>query len=255
MPPGAAPTPAHLLRSAAAGLRNGRPCAIRGDVFVGPTAGAFDVVSSVSTGDRFRATITRHLPSSPPLALLTQFIDDGTARYYRSAPAMRLEFDGKVPARLAGRWVRFPSWQTLSQHAYNSTVSRLSHYPGQAGQALVQMMEDSISMPYQGGSCRLLLADLRDHVDTVSRAVQGKLAGQPVLRFTIANLFSALTTQRYQITVNRSQPVRVLRITSGKDVLTLSYPSRISPISAPPAADVIPAQQVPALSQSHSRRG
>ena len=49
----------------------------------------------------------------------------------------------------------------------------------------------------------------------------------------------------YRITVSRGTPVRLLRVRSGRDVLTLIYPATIAPISAPPAAEVIPASRLP----------
>jgi hypothetical protein len=59
------------------------------------------------------------------------------------------------------------------------------------------------TVPYQGGSCGLLLAQLRTQVGPGSRAVPGKLDGRPVLSFTIAHLFVPASTQRYQITAGR----------------------------------------------------
>jgi len=248
--PAAAPTPAQLLASAAAGLRSGRPCTLRGDVVLGPTEDAYDVVSSASAGDRFSATITEHLATGAgPLIKPEHLIDDGAALYFQSAVALRLAYTGKVPARLAGRWVRFPSWPALSHPAYDAAYSKLSQYPGTGGAALAHLMLDSTTVPYQGGSCGLLLAQLRTQVGTGGRAVSGKLDGRPVLSFTVAHLFVAAATQRYRITVSRGTPVRVLRVTSGSDVLSLGYPATITPISAPPAAEVIPAPQIPGLSR------
>ena len=250
--PAAAPTPAQLLASAAGGLRSGRPCTVRGDVVVGPTEGFYDSVSSVSAGDHFSATITHHLASAKKtLAVPEHLIDDGAALYFQSQVALRLAYEGKVPARLAGRWVRFPSWPGLSHHAYEAEYSKLSQYPGPGGAALFDLLLDSTTVPYQGASCGLLLAQLRAQVDSGSGVLSGKLDGRPVLSFTIAHVFAALSAQQYQITVSRGTPVRVLRVTSGRDVLSLGYPATIAPISAPPAADVIPAPQIPGLSRGH----
>ena len=247
--PAATPTPAQLLASAAAGLRSGRPCTLRGDVVLGPTEGTYDSVSSVSAGDHFSATITQHLASAKPLTTPEHFIDDGAALYFQSAVALRLAYTGKVPARLAGRWVRFPSWPALSHHAYEAAYSKLTQYPGPGGAALAHLVLDSTTVPYQGGSCGLLLAQLRAQVGPGSRAVPGKLAGQPVFSFTIAHLFVSVSAEQYRITVSRGTPVRVLRVTSGSDMLSLGYPATIAPISAPPAAEVIPAPQIPGLSR------
>jgi hypothetical protein len=178
-------------------------------------------------------------------------INDGVALYFQSAVALRLAYDGKVPVRLAGRWVRFPSWPKLSPHAYKAEYSKLSQYPGIGGAALFDLLLDSTTVPYQGGSCGLLLAQLRAQVDPRTRVVSGKLDGRPVLSFTIAHVFAALSTELYQITVSRGTPVRVLRVTSGSDVLSLGYPAMLAPISTPPAAEVIPASQVPGLSRDH----
>ena len=82
-------------------------------------------------------------------------------------------------------------------------------------------------------------------------SVSGKLDGRPVLSFTIAHVFVALSAGLYQITVSRGTPVRVLRVTSGSDVLSLGYPATIAPISAPSAAEVIPAPHVPGLPRDH----
>ena len=249
--PAAAPTPAQLLASAAAGLRSGRPCTVRGDVVVGPTAGNYNSVSSVSAGDHFSATIAQHVGSARPLTMPEHLIDDGTALYFQSQVALRLAYEGKVPARLAGRWVRFPSWPGLSHHAYEAAYSKLSQYPGPGGAALFDLLLDSTTVPYQGGSCGLLLAQLRAQVDPGSGVVSGKLDGRPVFSFTIAHLFAALSAQQYQVTVSRGTPARVLRVTSGSDVLSLGYPATIAPISAPSAAKVIPASQIPGLSRDH----
>jgi len=245
--PAAAPTAAQLLASAAAGLRSGRPCRVHGDVVLGPTEGIYDSVSSVSAGDHFRATITQHLASAHP-PIPQHLIDDGSALYFQSAVALRLAYDEKVPARLAGRWVRFPSWPGLSHNAYNAEFSALSQYPGPGGAALVHLMLDSTTAIYQGGSCGLLLAQMRAQLDPVSGVVSGELDGRPVLSFTIAHVFIPLSSVRYRITVRRGTPVQVLRVTSGSDVMSLSYPATIAPISAPPAAEVIPAPQIPRLS-------
>lgn len=246
--PAATPTAAQLLASAAAGLRSGRPCTVRGEVVLGPTDGNYDSVSSVSAGDRFSATITQHLAGAEPVTLSAHLIDDGAALYFQSAAALRLAYHGKVPARLAGRWVRFPSWPGLSQHAYGAAYSKLSHYPGPGGAALAGLMLDSTTVPYQGGSCGLLLAQLRAQLGPGSRVVPGTLAGRPVLSFTVAHVFVPASAERYRVTVSRGTPVRVLRVTSGSDLLSLGYPATIAPITAPPAAGVIPAPQVPGLS-------
>lgn len=249
----ASPTTAQLLASAAAGLRGGQPCAIRGDIAVGTADGSYDVVNSVSAGDQFSATITRRFKlGDKQLTQRDNFIDDGAALYFRSADELRLVYAGKVPARLGGRWVRFPSWQALSEQAYNAASSRLSQYPGPGGQALFTLMDDSRTVPSAGGSCGLLLAQLRSaQPGQDSRPEPGKLGGQPTLSFTVGSLFSSLSSQAYRITVSRRKPVRVLRVTSGKYVLALSYPATIPPVSAPPAGQVIAAAEVPGLSAGH----
>ena len=43
------------------------------------------------------------------------------------------------------------------------------------------------------------------------------------------------------ITVSSQPPTRLLRVSSGSHVLSLTYPATIPPITAPPAAEVIPA--------------
>lgn len=249
--PASAPTAGQLLASAAAGLRSGRPCTIRGDVVLGPTDGNFDSVSSVSAGNRFSATITEHLAGADPLTEPQQLIDDGTALYFQSPVTTQLDYKGQVPAGLAERWVRFPSWQNLSQKAYNTEFSELTHYPGPGGDALSDLTLRSTSVPYQGGSCGLLLSQLRQRPGLGSRAVSGELDRQSVLSFTMSDVFGSIAGEPYRITVSRGTPVRLLRVTSGSDVLSLSYPATVPPISAPPAADVISAPQIPALSGSH----
>jgi hypothetical protein len=84
-----------------------------------------------------------------------------------------------------------------------------------------------------------------------SRFASGKLDGRPVLSFTLAHVFVSTSAERYRITVSRRTPARVLRVTSGSDVLSLGYPATIAPIRAPSAAEVIPAPLVPRLSRSH----
>jgi hypothetical protein len=248
--PAPTPTAAGLLASAAAALRAGRPCTVRGDVVLDPTR-SYDSVSSDSAGTHFSATITRHLTGTPPLTTPEQLIDNGTALYFQSAAALQLAYQGKVPSGLAGRWIRFPSWPSLSHNAYATEVSKLSHYPGHGGAALTDLMLDTTTVPYQGGSCGLLLAQLRTQAPSAGRVASGKLDGRPVLTFTLTHVFAALSAEPYQITVSRRTPPRVLRVTSGNDALSLGYPATIAPISAPPAAEVIPAPQVPALSRGH----
>jgi hypothetical protein len=211
---------------------------------VGP-AEDYNSVSSISAGDRFSATITRHLATAEPLTMPERFIDDGAALYLQSGVALQLAYNGPVPAGLAGRWIRFPSWPVLSQDAYDADFAQLTTYPGPGGAALAHLVLNSTTVPYQGGSCGLLVAQLRAQMDPGSRVVSGTLDGRPVLSFTIAHVFGALSDVRYQITVNSGTPVTVLRVTSGSHVLSLGYPATIAPISAPPAADVVPAAQVP----------
>lgn len=249
--PASVPTAAQLLASAAAGLRSGRPCTVRGDVVLGPTDGNYDSVSSVSAGNRFSATITEHLAGADPLTEPQQFIDDGTALYFQDPVTLRLDYNGQVPAGLAGRWVRFPSWPGLSQKAYGSEFSELTHYPGPGGQAVSDLALKSASVPYEGGSCGLLVTQLRKQPDLNSPVVSGTLDQQPVFSFAISDSFDSVPGQRYRITVSQGTPVRLLRVTSGSDALSVSYPATIPPISAPAAAEVISPAQIPALSGSH----
>jgi hypothetical protein len=176
-----------------------------------------------------------------------QLIDDGTALYFRSGAALQLAYHGKVPAGLAGRWIGFPSWPGLSSNAYGAEFSKLTKYPGPGGAALASLVLASTTVPYHGGSCGLLIAILRTKLDPGSRVTPGNLDGKPVLIFTMAQVFG-LFPQQYRITVSRGTPDRLLRVTSGSDVLSLGYPATIAPINAPSAAEVIPAAQVPGLS-------
>lgn len=125
-------------------------------------------------------------------------------------------------------------------------MSRLSHYPGLAGQAVRDLAMESVSMPYEGGSCGLLVDQLRTDMDPTSRVVAANLDGQPALSFSMTHVFIPMSDVPFQITVSSGTPVRVLRVTSGSHVLSLGYPATIAPISASRDADVIPAEQVPA---------
>jgi hypothetical protein len=241
------PTAAQLLASAAAALRSGAPCTIHGDVVVGPAGSVYDSVSSVSAGDHFSATITQHVAGNEP-GMPENLIDDGSALYFQSAAALQLAYNGQAPASLAGRWVRFPSWPGLSGKAFNAEYSALSQLPGPGGAALTQLMLDSTTVIYQGASCVLLLAQMRTNQDVTSSVVPGELDGRPVLTFTMDHVFVSLSAVQYRITVSSGAQVRLLRVTSGSDVLSLGYPATIAPISAPGPADVISAPQIAGLS-------
>jgi hypothetical protein len=246
--PAATPTAAQLLRSAAAWLRGGHPCTIHGDIVVGPTDRSYNSVSSVSAGNHFSATIIQHEVGAKPFTVPERFVDDGGALYLQSAQALRLAYEGTVPARLAGRWVRFPSWPELSPHAYDERYSQLSHYPGAGGAAVADLLLNTVTVPNQGASCGLLLDQMKTELSPASRVASGKLGGRRVLSFTMSNIFVPLFAVHYRVTVSQAAPIRLLRVTSGSDLLSLGYPAAISPISAPPPAEVVPATQIAALS-------
>jgi hypothetical protein len=244
--PAATPTADQLLASAVAGLRGGHPCTVGGEIVVG-SLGAYASVSSMSAGDRFSATITKHLPGAQPFTVPESFIDDGAALYLQSAKALQLGYERPVPAGLSERWIRFPSWPALGHDAFDAESEKMTQYPGLGGQAVFELSRDSIAVPYEGGSCGLLAAQLRVQRDQSSRVVSGRLDGRPVLDFTLQYVFGYLIDVQYQVTVSSGTPVRVLRVTGGGHVLSLGYPATIEPISAPPADDVIPAEQLPGL--------
>src|SRR5262245_29077339 len=172
--PAAAPTAKQLLASAAAGLRGGLPCSVSGDIAMGTVEGVYDSVSSISSGDRFSDTMTLHLPRRTPLTIPERLIYDGAALYFQSAVALQIASRGPVPTGLAGRWIRFPPWPALSKDAYNAAYSQMtSTYPGAGGDALAHLAMDSAAVPYQGGSCGLLVAQLSASSHEASRVVSG----------------------------------------------------------------------------------
>jgi hypothetical protein len=237
----APPTGAQLISSAAAAL-GGRACAISG-AFVPSGSGVLvEDIEAVSAGHRFRGTVTDHYRTTRSFTVTERFIDDGTALYLQSPDTIRL-LDTSAPAAAAGRWVRFPSWPNLGTHAAETDFSELTTQPGLGGGVLENLTTISTAAPGKV-SCAGLLAQMRSgQPDSVAA---GRLDGRPVFAFTLHRLFSALAPD-YRITVTGGAPARVLQVTSGSYVLSLRYPAGIAPISAPPAANVVPADQLPAL--------
>jgi hypothetical protein len=239
------PTATQLLASAADGQGDGLPCAVNGDVLVNKDAAQYDSVSSVSIGDTFSATVTAHYGGANPFSVPVQYVDDGATLYVRSPAQMKLSYNGKVPAAVAGHWIGFPSWPAVSTQEYNTEFSKVSHTPGRGGQFLTEMAMRSSFEIYMGASCKLLLARLQPNVhgvDDNSPVQHATLDGQPVLTFIVHSPFAvAVDPLQTLVTVSTQKPTRLLRVSIGSDVLSLTYPATIPAINAPPAAQVISA--------------
>jgi hypothetical protein len=237
----APPSGAQLISSATAALGS-RACAISGALAPDGSAVLAEDIEAVSAGHRFSGTVTDHYRTTRPFTVTERFTDDGTALYVQSPDTIRL-LDTGVPAAVAGRWVRFPSWPNLGTHAAETDFSELTTQPGLGGGVLDNLTMISTAAPGKA-SCAGLLAQMRS--GQPGSVAAGRLDGRPVYTFTLHGLFSALAPD-YRITVTGGAPARVLRVTSGGYVLSLRYPAGIAPISAPPAATVVPADRLPAL--------